>query len=65
MKYFIYPRKNQFLKSMSLLTNFIEKTNNIDDIKCALYKNIFYDKSNDTNLIPPILAFVSKKLVKV
>jgi len=34
------------------LTNFIETSNNIYDIKCALYKNIFYDESNDTNLIP-------------
>jgi hypothetical protein len=32
-------------------TNFIEKSNNIYDIKCASYENIFYDKSNDTNLI--------------
>jgi len=34
------------------LTNFIEKSNNIYDIKCASYENIFYDESNDTNLIP-------------
>jgi len=33
------------------LTNFIEKINNIYDIKCASYENIFYDESNDTNLI--------------
>jgi len=39
------------------LTNFIEKSNNIYDIKCASYENIFYDESNDTNLIPQILAF--------
>jgi len=29
------------------LTNFI-----VYDIKCTSYKNIFYDQSNDTNLIP-------------
>jgi len=34
------------------LTNFIENSNNIYDIKCASYENIFYDESNDTNLIP-------------
>ena len=33
------------------LINFIEKSNNIYNIKCTLYKNIFYDESNDTNLI--------------
>jgi len=52
-EYSLRPRKNQFLKSvLKSLTNFIEKSNNIYDIKCASYKNIFYDKSNDTNLIP-------------
>jgi len=34
------------------LTNFIKKSNNIYDIKYASYENIFYDESNDTNLIP-------------
>jgi hypothetical protein len=33
------------------LTNFIKKSNNIYDIK-STYENIFYDESNDTNLIP-------------
>ena len=33
------------------LTNFIEKSNNIYNIKCTLYENIFYDESNNTNLI--------------
>jgi len=46
------------------LTNFIEKSNNIYDIKCASYKNIFYDEYNDTNLIPSILAFVFRNLSK-
>jgi len=31
------------------LSNFIEKYNNIYDIECASYENIFYDESNDTN----------------
>ena len=34
------------------LTNFIEKSNNIYNINWAPYENIFYGKSNDTNLIP-------------
>ena len=34
------------------LTNFIEKSNNIYVIEWAPYENIFYGKSNDTNLIP-------------
>jgi hypothetical protein len=33
------------------LTIFIKKSNNIHDIKCASYENIFYDESNDINLI--------------
>jgi hypothetical protein len=33
------------------LTNFIEKSNNIYNIKYTLYENIFYDESNNTNLI--------------
>jgi len=33
------------------LINFIEKSNNIYDIKYALYKNIFYNESNHINLI--------------
>jgi hypothetical protein len=33
-------------------TNFIEKSNNIYDIKLAPYENILYGKSNDTNLVP-------------
>ena len=33
------------------LNNFIEKSNNIYDIKYASYENIFYNESNDTNLI--------------
>ena len=34
------------------LTSFIKKSNNIYDIKCASYENIFYNESNNTNLIP-------------
>jgi hypothetical protein len=34
------------------LANFIENGNNTYDIKWAYYQNIFYDKSNDTGLIP-------------
>ena len=34
------------------LTKFIEKSSNVYDIKWAHYKNIFYDISNDTNLMP-------------
>jgi hypothetical protein len=33
------------------LANFIEKSNNIHDIKWAYYENIFYSISNDTNLM--------------
>jgi hypothetical protein len=33
------------------LTNFIEKSNSIYGIKGAPYTNIFYNKSNDTNLV--------------
>ena len=33
------------------LTNFIEKSINIYNIKWVSYENIFYDKSNDTNLV--------------
>jgi len=33
------------------LTNFIEKKINIYDIKWISYENIFYDKSNSTNLV--------------
>jgi len=33
------------------LTNFIEKSNNIYNIKYALYENILYDEFNDINLI--------------
>jgi len=40
----------QFLESVP--TNFMEKSNNIYDIKCASYENILYDQSNDTTLIP-------------
>ena len=32
-------------------TNFIEKSNNIYDIKLAHYENIFHVKSNDTSLL--------------
>jgi hypothetical protein len=35
-----------------ILTNFIEKSINIYDIKWASYENILYEKSNDTNLVP-------------
>jgi hypothetical protein len=33
------------------LTNFIEKSNNIYDINWAFYENMFYDISNETNLM--------------
>ena len=38
-------------QSFKSLTKFIEKSDNIYNIKYTSYKNIFYDKSNDTNLI--------------
>jgi hypothetical protein len=50
--YFLRPQINQFLESMPSLTNFIEKNNNIYEIKETPYGNIFNGKSNDTNLIP-------------
>jgi hypothetical protein len=39
-------------QTISSLTNFIEKSNNIYNIKYVSYENIFYNESNDTNLIP-------------
>jgi len=39
-------------QTFSNLTNFIEKSNNIYNIKYVSYENIFYDESNVTNLVP-------------
>jgi hypothetical protein len=45
--YSLHPCHQTFLN----LTNFIENNNNIYDKKCVSCENIFYDESNDTNLI--------------
>jgi len=55
---FIYPpSKKESISKIRVsqtflnLTNFIKKSNNIYDIKYTSYENIFYDESNDSNLI--------------
>jgi len=55
--YSLRPQIYEFLESVLvelflILTNFVEKSNNIYDVKWVHYENIFYIISNDTNLIP-------------